>query len=1016
VHPISAQNYYTRSYNYRTGMPTSYFYDLEQDSLGRIWGVSAIGLYSFDGLIWKKHTIPVSEDDNREDPPKSLTIGHHNQKIVYYDDLKRSTYYYVLNRGKWKTFRFTQNPVTVKDLVVDDQDRVWIATMEEGLLLQDDQSFKAITIQNGLLSNSIYDIAPGKNTIYIGGENGLCTVDTKTLSVDTLLQDTTSSVNIIDYNPKIGLTYLSHPKDKSSDYDNVTPHILNLQSGKDFEITSLQQLSDLTTIVSDSSGDLYFGSRVNGLFKYAPDGTIVQFQQRNSPVANQLSDVLIGKENEIWLSHPLGINVFHKSQFYHFNASYGFAQNTITSIYAASDSSIYFGHTNGKISRLYHQQLSVIDLTPLISQSGIITDISETPRGIILFATNQSKLITLHPDGSTKVYTTEDGVLRGWNSFLQNSQGEIFLGGDSRFATESYGIESRSSAVLKIGEGYLVPFNDIKTAPDTTLDFSCAAFDNNNNLYVKFTTENNQSGILRYGDDGKKQYFTTYNGLFSNLINAIFVDSENRVWVAQRGGVSLYENNKWETFTADDNVLSSVIYSIFEDKDHNIWIIGNVDVSRYENGSITSYTFKEGLFEKEISIGSGASDLSNRIWIGTDDGIYMYDIDQNRHETPQISLEVANVIVDGISQDLGKSTSSIKLPYSNKAIEVQFQAIYLRSPEKVYYQTKLEGIDENWSPPTSRNSVVYNYLPPGKYSFSVRAGINGLHGSLVEKTLPPIVISQPFWRNAYVVSGFIISAFLIVMGFFQFKYTQSKKTERLLNRLVKEKTDKIRKLNSEILKTEEKQRQHIATEFHDRVAQYLAMAKLNIGFLKQNLQSTNYSDYAVDAYDLVDKSIKDTRLLIRELNPPVLHELGFEAAIQWLVEQLGETYGIQTNINNSAEKSRIQDLEMDMKIVLFQSTREILNNVVKHANAQHIDVRLWEENSYLWMEVEDNGIGFDADLNTELTNGDGGFGLVNVKERLNQIEGLFDIQSYPGKGTRVRYAAPMHLNHKHERD
>ena len=107
---------------------------------------------------------------------------------------------------------------------------------------------------------------------------------------------------------------------------------------------------------------------------------------------------------------------------------------------------------------------------------------------------------------------------------------------------------------------------------------------------------------------------------------------------------------------------------------------------------------------------------------------------------------------------------------------------------------------------------------------------------------------------------------------------------------------------------------------------------------------------------------------------------------------------------------------MDMKIVLFQSTREILNNVVKHANAQHIDVRIWEENAYLWMEVEDNGIGFNADLNTEGTNGDGGFGLVNVKERLNQIEGLFDIQSYPGKGTRVRYAAPMHFNHNRETD
>ncbi|MBD3275401.1 MAG: hypothetical protein GF372_08835 [Candidatus Marinimicrobia bacterium] len=278
-----------------------------------------------------------------------------------------------------------------------------------------------------------------------------------------------------------------------------------------------------------------------------------------------------------------------------------------------------------------------------------------------------------------------------------------------------------------------------------------------------------------------------------------------------------------------------------------------------------------------------------------------------------------------------------------------------------------------------------------------------------------VVIKNSAWDEYYLLGGFVLSVFLLTIGYLLLRYIRLRKKVYSLTQAIREKTNKIRKLNLEILITEEKQRQHIATEFHDRVAQYLAMAKIKLGSINQIASDSHYAEAISEAYQLVDRSIKDTRLLIRELNPPVLRELNIGGAIVWLVDQVKDNYQLDARINNLLSSEQTKAMDMETQTILFQSTREILNNVIKHAHAESVDVDIWSEDNMLWIRVEDDGIGFqNPKAESDSSNGEGGYGLVNIRERLKQIDGQFEIEYEPGVGTRVKFAAPLRLNEMHQ--
>jgi PAS domain S-box-containing protein len=215
--------------------------------------------------------------------------------------------------------------------------------------------------------------------------------------------------------------------------------------------------------------------------------------------------------------------------------------------------------------------------------------------------------------------------------------------------------------------------------------------------------------------------------------------------------------------------------------------------------------------------------------------------------------------------------------------------------------------------------------------------------------------------------------------------------------------EQLRSLASELSSIEERERHHIATELHDNISQTLAITKIKLGMAQGLTSPTDWVGSLNEIGELIDQAIQYTRSLTFELSPPILYELGLEAALEWLAEQIQEKHGILANFEDDKEP---KPLVNDVRVLLFQAVRELLINIVKHAQAHKVKISVRRENNNIKIIIEDDGVGFSTSEGRELGKTTG-FGLFSIRERLKNFRGHLEVHSEPGKGTRVTLVAPL---------
>jgi PAS domain S-box-containing protein len=215
----------------------------------------------------------------------------------------------------------------------------------------------------------------------------------------------------------------------------------------------------------------------------------------------------------------------------------------------------------------------------------------------------------------------------------------------------------------------------------------------------------------------------------------------------------------------------------------------------------------------------------------------------------------------------------------------------------------------------------------------------------------------------------------------------------------------LRSLASELSLAEERQQRRIAGELHDQIGQSLFVINMKLGALQEALISR--SDLTLQLQKirgLVEKANQATRSLTFALAPPVLYELGLEAGLEWLTENIHQQYGVLTEFKGYGQPKPLND---DVRVCLFRAVRELLINVAKHAQARRAKVSIWREDDEVRIEVKDDGVGFDP---SELYTPEGrtrGFGLFNIRERLEFLGGHIQLKSEQGSGTRVTLVKPL---------
>jgi len=241
-------------------------------------------------------------------------------------------------------------------------------------------------------------------------------------------------------------------------------------------------------------------------------------------------------------------------------------------------------------------------------------------------------------------------------------------------------------------------------------------------------------------------------------------------------------------------------------------------------------------------------------------------------------------------------------------------------------------------------------------------------------------------------------------------FTRDNTQQRQAEEKVSSYQERLRRMGSELLLTEERERRRIANDLHDHIGQSLAITKIRLKSLQTGLSGPQ-AQAAEEVCRLVEEMIRQTRSLTFELSPPILYELGLEAAVEWLTEQIHEKYNLPVAFENDRRPKMVED---DVRISLFRAVRELLLNVVKHAQAPRAKVAMRQNKDRILIEVWDEGVGFsnlDQRINTDKKT----FGLFSLQERLEALGGNFWIESEPGRGTRAVMTAPLKSDLQEER-
>jgi len=487
----------------------------------------------------------------------------------------------------------------------------------------------------------------------------------------------------------------------------------------------------------------------------------------------------------------------------------------------------------------------------------------------------------------------------------------------------------------------------------------------------------------------------------------------------------------------------SEIRSMAKDRQGEIWIGTNRGLCRYNprTGGVKYYTRGDGTLGNDYNRCAYLRTRDGAIYLGgLNNGfniIYPTRITENRIPPAVVitDFKIGNrSVIPGpdspLKQAIG-ATREIELSYLESSFSFELAALDFANPGRNRYAFQLEGFDKQWNDVGPQRSAMYTNMSPGRYIFRVRAS-NGDGYWNEEGTSIAIRIHPPFWTTLWfrlLVAGAIMATVLAIILTARRRHRMleeinwqlndeilhARKAEEalreahdLLEQKVEERTaelteraNQLRTLAGELTLAEQRERRRLARLLHDHLQQLLVGAKFRVAMLG-GTSDPAIKQAAKEIQQLLTESIEASRSLTAELSPPILHEGGLEAGLGWLALWMREKHGLAVTL--SVEEDVAPAAE-DVSILLFESVRELLFNVVKHAKVRSATVRVRPVKAQMVeITVSDEGVGFDP---ASLKFAREGFGLFSIRERLDLVGGRLEIHSTPRHGTTMTLLAPL---------
>jgi signal transduction histidine kinase/streptogramin lyase len=463
---------------------------------------------------------------------------------------------------------------------------------------------------------------------------------------------------------------------------------------------------------------------------------------------------------------------------------------------------------------------------------------------------------------------------------------------------------------------------------------------------------------------------------------SLHFDRVRRLWIiGVDGSVHRIDNLSTRRPASDPTVASSLmganVRCMVEDANGNFYFgttSGIIEVDP-RTGDSRRYTTAEGLAQNEVL--SALASRGGDIWFGTLSGVSRLDTTRLRPGTPAPRALITTVRVNGVARvvsELGDhEVSGLTLTPGEREVAINFLALTFAPGERLRYQYRLAGADNDWSRPSAERAVHYSHLAPGRYRFQVRAitsaGLAGITPAAVDFViLPPVW--QRWWFRAAVVLALMLAGALA----HRYRIARVLAAERVRTRIASDLHDDIGSSLSQIAILSEVARTSAGDDA--RVAAPLGrIATLS----RESVDAMGDIVWAIDPHrDTPTHLAQRLRRLASDLLPAHGIEVGFEIA-----------------------DARNPHLGADVRREVFLIFKEAVHNITRHARASRVDIALTISQRRLQLVVEDNGCGFDP------AGARDGQGLRSMTRRAHGLGGTLAVTSSAGTGARVTLTVPL---------
>ena len=976
-----------RDWDFYDGLPSSHIYAMAKTPDGFAWFATARGLTRFDGLRFVNFDVKNWRSLD-EEVISSLLVDHEGK--LWAGTLAGKLFKLETNGLSLVDLGPATPRAALTSLAQTSDEAIWMGTDGAGIIRRDQNGIQTFTTQDGLISDHVDTVLTGTGgELWALAEGHLLKFEAGHWSPPLPLPDGIESIQVIARGENGGLLAAMQPDKFSQNHD------LPIYEWKDGQwslrpgepVPDALAHSHINALLEDQSGCAWCGTRGGGVLFQKPGGP---WQQLAPESPNSRLNILCFSEDEanaVWIGAETGLLMARPRLVTSLRLPLEFKEHSFTTVCARRDGSIWGGTDGAGVFCWQDGMLTHYGLEQGLTNLEI-NSILEDHRTNLWIATDGGVFCF---DGKGFEPVTEPAAMKAATfALFEDQQENLWVG-------------SRGQLV-RWHNGQFTVFGPTNGVPQATLQSMAE------NAHGQIWIGAAGGGLFRFDGErfqpckpARRADGTPLDGWYdANFVRGLVCDDDS-VWLITRGfGLERLKNGiidqwKWP----DDGLPSNHHFGMMEDDQGNLWISSEMGIFGYSKKALDRYrrwqtplpfawhlTTVDGL-AYEICSGFGQPLASRapdgRLWFPDESALISFDpatVTQNIRTWPTV---IETLTVDGLSLPLTNAVPG-RVKSGARTFEFRCMSPNVLAADSLTFRHQLVGLDHDWVEDGNEQVFTYNRLPPGRYAFRVMAKSPQGEWPGAATTLDLVVVPLFYERRSVQAAAGLAMVLLAAGSVWRFERNRSR---RRLQRL---------KFQYEL----DRERQRIARDIHDDLGAGLTQIIL----LSDNLNETSGQSSAGEK--MVQEIASRARSLTRSMDEVV-----------WAINPRNDSLeSLMTYLNKFAQEFLVKaglycrwdvpielpnlQLSAETRHNLYLASKEALNNIVKHANATEVWIRLEFGPQKFYLTVEDNGNGLQTASRPQ-----NGNGLINIRQRLEEIHGQYEISSVPGKGTRVKFTVPI---------